>query len=103
MCEAKTALMQWLEARIVAKLPVPRPTKPKLKCEWIVPDATMQQALVTRWLMDDVSMTISDLAAGLGTSWSSAQDLVMGRADVSMTRFEKIAKVLDRRVVLTFI
>jgi antitoxin HicB len=109
LLHAQEVLSFCLRGRIEDGQPVPLPGKlpPKamLKVKnqtlhLVAPDAQAQSAALLR--LARAGRPLSDLARALGTSWAAAQRLEDPHHWPSLKQLDRAAKVLGRRLVLSF-
>jgi antitoxin HicB len=114
MLHAQEVLSLCLRGRIEDGQPIPLPTAAKekpakaaakgvavhKKIHMIAPDAQAQSAALLR--LARAGRPLSELARALDTSWAAAQRLEDPRHWPSLKQLDRAAKVLGRRLVLSF-
>lgn len=115
LLHAQEVLSMCLRGRIEDGQPIPlptvtpenpapaKPTKTKTKgitIRLVAPDAQAQSAALLR--LARAGRPLSELARALDTSWAAAQRLENPRHWPSLKQLDRAAKVLGRRLVLSF-
>jgi antitoxin HicB len=115
LLHAQEVLSMCLRGRIEDGQPIPlptispenpapaKPTKTKTKgitTRLVAPDAQAQSAALLR--LARAGRPLSELARALDTSWAAAQRLENPRHWPSLKQLDRAAKVLGRRLVLSF-
>ena len=101
MLHAQEVVSLCLRGRIEDGQPIPLPTPAKGKnIRMVAPDAQAQSAALLR--LARAGRPLSELARALDTSWAAAQRLEDPRHWPSLKQLDRAAKVLGRRLVLSF-
>jgi antitoxin HicB len=101
MLHAQEVVSLCLRGRIEDGQPIPLPTRAEGKAiHFVAPDAQAQSAALLR--LARAGRPLSELARALDTSWAAAQRLEDPHHWPSLKQLDRAAKVLGRRLVLSF-
>jgi len=95
--EALSGMLSW---HIEQGHEIPEPTRDMLNVSYVAPDAKTQAALLLRTARGGRS--VADIARALETSWPAAKRLEDARHWPSLKTLDKAARVLGKRLVLSF-
>ncbi len=97
---AAEVLTLTLEGRIEEAQAIPTPSEKVKGAHYITPDAKTQAALLLRAARGDKSF--ADVARALETSWPAAKRLESAHHWPSLKTLDRAARVLGKRLVLSF-
>jgi antitoxin HicB len=97
---AAEVLTLTLEGRLEEGQAIGAPSEPALGAYLITPDAKVQSVLLLRAARGD--RTFAELARALDTSWPAAKRLESAHHWPSLKTLDRAARVLGKRLVLSF-